>query len=182
MSFNFKRGEPYKQFLALEPKDQRFLVRFSVPWDVEYAIEQNINLHKMAELIRQCYQQKLARDNAQSRKENNTPKSKKQKVPKMSIKLKFLRPEKAKRTLFMLDDNMIKILKSDLKADRAAKIVNEGMSFKKLALLVKRGSNMQLMNRLVENKSSPLNDTLRIIEKTGEPNDTIRLLTRVGQS
>ena len=107
----------------------------------------------------------------------------------MSVRLKFMRPERAQRSLFMLDDNMIRILKSDLKASKAAKIVNEGMSFKKLAKLVRKGSNMKLMNRLVENKStssgsssSSLSQTLDLIKKTGEPNEMIKMLTAMGNA
>ena len=124
----------------------------------------------MAELIRQCYQQKLMREKQEKAKEAKSTKQKvkREKQPKMSIRLKFMRPERAQRSLFMLNDNMIKVLKSDLKASRAAKIVNEGMSFKKLAKLVRKGSNMKLMNRLVENKSTPLSQTLDLIKKTGE--------------
>ena len=53
----------------------------------------------------------------------------------MSIRLDFL-AEKKKDIEFGLSEEMVKILKSDLKADRAALIVSSGYTFKKLARLV----------------------------------------------
>ena len=73
-----------------------------------------------------------------------------------SIKLNFLKNEKKKRAIFKLNENMINVLKSDLRADRTAKIVKSGISFKHLAKLIKRGSDMNMMNRLVETKTMPL--------------------------
>ena len=77
-------------------------------------------------------------------------------MPKLSIKLNFLKNEKKKRAIFKLNENMINVLKSDLRADRTAKIVKSGISFKHLAKLIKRGSDMNMMNRLVETKTMPL--------------------------
>ena len=77
-------------------------------------------------------------------------------MPKLSIKLNFLKNEKKKRAVFKLNENMINVLKSDLRADRTAKIVKSGISFKHLAKLIKRGSDMNMMNRLVETKTMPL--------------------------
>ena len=77
-------------------------------------------------------------------------------MSKLSIKLNFLKNEKKKRAIFKLNENMINVLKSDLRADRTAKIVKSGISFKHLAKLIKRGSDMNMMNRLVETKTMPL--------------------------
>ena len=72
----------------------------------------------------------------------------------LQVQLDFLKKEKKKRAVFLLNETMVNILKSDLKANRAATIVKSGISFKKLAKLIRRGSDMNMMNRLVETKET----------------------------
>jgi len=52
MAFNCKTGQNFKQFERLEEKDKKFLVKFSTAWDIEFAVNEKIDLHKMADLIR----------------------------------------------------------------------------------------------------------------------------------
>jgi len=57
ISFNHKTGQNFKQFERLEEKDKKFLVKFSTAWDIEFAVNEKIDLHKMADLIREGFTQ-----------------------------------------------------------------------------------------------------------------------------
>ena len=82
----------------------------------------------------------------------------------------------------------VNILKSDLKADRAATLVKSGVSFKKLAKLIRRGSDMNMMNRLVETANDKksgsgsglsLVDTIKMIKNAKNPEPMLKQVTAV---
>ena len=43
MEFNFKTQKPFSQFTALSERDRKFLVKFSCPWDVKFAIDEGMS-------------------------------------------------------------------------------------------------------------------------------------------
>ena len=112
------------EFSQLADKDQRILVRFSTPWDLQRVLTENISVKKFVDMIRRCLQQRLARE----RKNRKSPNYKVENPDDhLTIKLDFLKNTRSKnRAEFKLTEDMISILKSDLNTSGAAKIVAGG--------------------------------------------------------
>ena len=112
------------EFSQLTEKEQRLLIKFSTPWDLQKILNEEISVKKFVDMIRRCLQQKVAQER-KSRKSSNyqieTP------VENLSIKLDFMKNSKKKnRAEFKLTEDMIAILKSDLNTSGAAKIAAGG--------------------------------------------------------
>ena len=137
------------EFSQLAEKDQRLLIKFSTPWDLQKILNEEISVKKFVDMIRRCLQQKVAqgrKDRKSSNYQIETP------VENLSIKLDFMKNSKKKnRAEFKLTEDMIAILKSDLNTSGAAKIAAGGwfqnnifrkksnltsLTFQKLELLI----------------------------------------------
>ena len=60
----------FAEFESLSERDRKFLVKFSCPWDVKFAISEGIDLKKMADLVRQCLRERIARENHENARQS----------------------------------------------------------------------------------------------------------------
>ena len=197
-------------FSQLSEKEQRLLIKFSTPWDLQKILNEEISVKKFVDMIRRCLQQKVAQERKDRKSSNyqiETP------LENLSIKLDFMKNSKKKnRSGFKLTEDMIAILKSDLNTSGAAKIaaggwfqinvfrkkmkfavinfqnleffilnLRKGISFRKIAKLIHAGAKMTQLNRLFFNKTLSVEQTVNIIQGK-DANETLDKMASVGNA